>query len=171
MASETSSARVDVNEHKINNQTKEQEEEAASADSVEKEKQVFESLLTEQLEASVEMEMVEEAIKEDQEVNSCTKRAEPAAGDADMKPDKGETQDNREAARKEKMAVLEDDSLPTADALTAAATSTGEVSSSETASAKEQRRQEKKKNSYSIPALCQVRYRYCSTLNTAPVDL
>jgi hypothetical protein len=122
--------------------------------------QVFDCLLAEQLEASVEIEMVEEAIKEDQEVSSSgQQRDEPPLGQGKERTGQnpGQTQQGEEGVQKEEVAVAEDDSLSTAAAAGALTTAAPAEGTSEAASAKEQRRQEKKKNSYSIPALCQVK--------------
>ena len=119
-------------------------------DSAVEEPQVFDSLLSEQLEASVEMEMVEEAIKEDQEIHhaACqegqTTANEAAAVEAAVEERKEKAEEGEMIGR----------NITATAAVQAVA---AEGAAAEAASAKEQRRQEKQKNSYSIPALCQVR--------------
>ena len=126
-------------------------------DSAVEEPQVFDSLLSEQLEASVEMEMVEEAIKEDQEIHHRTVEQDGAACQ------EGQTTANEaaavEAAVEERKEKAEEGEMIGRNITATAAVQAvaAEGAAAEAASAKEQRRQEKKKNSYSIPALCQVR--------------
>ena len=132
-------------------------EEEEEEDSAVEEPQVFDSLLSEQLEASVEMEMVEEAIKEDQEIHHRTVEQDGAACQ------EGQTTANEaaavEAAVEERKEKAEEGEMIGRNITATAAVQAvaAEGAAAEAASAKEQRRQEKKKNSYSIPALCQVR--------------